>query len=138
MINYNFFQGDTHSVSVAPDFTTFRRNYIKDNVDKGEWKTVQTSPARRSGDVSGLKVSMVEQQKVSPQASGSGRELSASHTISPTEETGNDYLLVYTSAGSGRLFLNNCERGGGKNQEWLALLAVSEILVCPQAGCRDG
>ena len=49
MINYNFFQGDTHSVSVAPDFTTFRRNYIRDNVDKGEWKTVQTSPARRSG-----------------------------------------------------------------------------------------
>ena len=114
MINYNFFQGDTHSVSVAPDFTTFRRNYIKDNVDKGEWKTVQTSPARRSGDVSRLKVSMVEQQKVSPQASGSGQELSASHTISPTEETGNDYLLVYITAGSGRLFLNNCERGGVK------------------------
>lgn len=113
MINYNFFQGDTHSVSVAPDFTTFRRNYIRDNVDKGEWKTVQTSPARRSGDVSGLKVSMVEQQRVSPQASGSGQELSASYTISPTEETGSDYLLVYITAGSGRLFLNNCERGGG-------------------------
>lgn len=114
MINYNFFQGDTHSVSVAPDFTTFRRNYIRDNVDKGEWKTVQTSPARRSDDVSGLKVSMVEQQRVSPQASGSGQELSASYTISPTEETGSDYLLVYITAGSGRLFLNNCERGGVK------------------------
>ena len=114
MINYNFFQGDTHSVSVVPDFTTFRRNYIRDNVDKGEWKTVQTSPARRSGDVSGLKVSMVEQQRVSPQASGSGQELSASYTISPPEETGSDYLLVYITAGSGRLFLNNCERGGVK------------------------